>query len=115
HQSPYILIHFQYDAEGELSSPQVPTSNTLDLAESKYTTPEQIDRSRQKLEELSVLVPYETLNGTLEEEGGLLARIEEEETYQQLPDQEPLSQYEQQPVPQQAYAPELFRQQLAER
>jgi signal transduction histidine kinase len=42
--SPYILLHFQLGPDGALTSPQVPTGNMRDLAEShRYTTSERIE------------------------------------------------------------------------
>ena len=37
-----ILLHFQFDPQGRLTSPQVPLSNMRDLAEARYTTQEKV-------------------------------------------------------------------------
>jgi len=49
---PEILLHFQYQPGGVLSSPQVPTGNKRDLAESGYTTHEKIKGAGQRLSRL---------------------------------------------------------------
>jgi len=51
--SPLIRLHFQYDAEGQLTSPQAPQANALDLAEARYVSHERIVAARATLEELS--------------------------------------------------------------
>ncbi len=54
--SPYILLHFQLGPDGELTSPQVPTDNMLDLAEAGYATHENVLEARQHLEELKDII-----------------------------------------------------------
>ena len=51
-ESPYVLLHFQFDAAGNVSSPQAPTSNDRDLAEAKYTAHERVVTATQRLEQL---------------------------------------------------------------
>lgn len=51
--SPLIRLHFQYGPDGRLSSPQVPSGNMRDLAETRYLRPEQIETSSQRLDQLS--------------------------------------------------------------
>ena len=60
-QSPYVLLHFQYGPGGELTSPQVPAGNMRDVAESGYTTHEQIEVALAKLEALEQLADHESL------------------------------------------------------
>lgn len=51
--SPLVLLHFQFDPEGKLTSPQVPTGNELDLAEgAQITTWQEVATSRERLCEL---------------------------------------------------------------
>jgi len=51
--SPHVLLHFQFDAEKTLTSPQVPAGNMRDLAEAGgYRRHEAIETSRQRLTEL---------------------------------------------------------------
>lgn len=54
--SPWILVHFQAAPDGLLTSPQVPTGNMRDLAESAYTTHESIDEAARRLAELRRLL-----------------------------------------------------------
>jgi len=49
---PSILLHFQFDSEGALTSPQVPTGNMRDLAEARYTSHEKIREAARRLDEL---------------------------------------------------------------
>ncbi len=51
-QSSNILIHFQLDPENRFTSPQVPLSNMRDLAESRYTTHDKINKFEHHLVEL---------------------------------------------------------------
>jgi len=57
----YILLHFQFEPDGLLSSPQVPTSNMRDLAEEGYTTPEKIQTAARLLGELAHRVDRDKL------------------------------------------------------
>src|SRR5580704_13140295 len=41
--SPQIRLHFQYGPDGRLSSPQVPSGNMRDLAESRYLSTVKIE------------------------------------------------------------------------
>jgi hypothetical protein len=50
--SPEVLLYFQFGQDGELTSPQVPTGNMRDLAETGYTTHERIEAAAQRLAEL---------------------------------------------------------------
>ena len=68
---PEILLHFQYEPGGLVTSPQVPTGNKRDLAESGYTTHEKIKSAGRKLaqlrrvleqEQLAVLLPNDDRN-----------------------------------------------------
>lgn len=51
-----ILLHFQIDPDGQMSSPQVPEGNMRDLAETGYTTRERIQISQARLAELASLL-----------------------------------------------------------
>jgi signal transduction histidine kinase len=50
--SPEVLLHFQIGPDGKMTSPQAPTGNERDMAESAYVTPAQIDASAALLAEL---------------------------------------------------------------
>jgi signal transduction histidine kinase len=63
--SPQIRIHFQYGPDGRLSSPQVPSGNMRDLAESRYLLPETIERASGRLSELGRLVTSKDLIAAL--------------------------------------------------
>ncbi len=71
--SPQICLHFQYGPDGRLSSPQVPSGNMRDLAESRYLASERIDRSAERLGELAHLVSRECLAAALTTDDPLLA------------------------------------------
>lgn len=49
---PGILLHFQIGHDGQLTSPQVPSSNMRDLAELRYTTAERIGIYAARLDRL---------------------------------------------------------------
>jgi len=49
----HVHVYFQLGPDGKLSSPEVPTGNMRDLAESGYLTHEQIEASAARLAELS--------------------------------------------------------------
>lgn len=53
---PFIRLHFQIEPDGTITSPQVPTGNLLDLAESKLEMVSQIARSESALAQLKVLI-----------------------------------------------------------
>ena len=54
--SSNILLHFQFAPNGQLSSPQVPTGNMRDLAETGYLESEQIMAAESRLKILRNLV-----------------------------------------------------------
>jgi signal transduction histidine kinase len=54
--SPWVLLHFQFGPDGALTSPQVPTANMRDLAETGYTTHEAIEASAARLATFTRLV-----------------------------------------------------------
>ena len=58
---PEVLLHFQYQPGGALTSPQVPTGNKRDLAESGYTTHEKIKNAGRKLTQLRRVLEHEQL------------------------------------------------------
>jgi len=47
--STNILLHFQFDPEGRLTSPQVPEGNQRDLAEAQFTTHERVEAAAARL------------------------------------------------------------------
>ena len=58
---PYIRVHFQYAADGEWTSPQVPTSNFREVAESLPTASDRILSCSIELDKLRESVSWESL------------------------------------------------------
>lgn len=58
---PHIVLHFQYDEEGKISSPQVPQGGDLRVAQDGCATPERLASWSSRLKELQSLVPWESL------------------------------------------------------
>lgn len=54
--SPRVRLHFQFEPDGHLTSPQVPEGNMRDLAESRFIAPERLEASVRRLDELRRLV-----------------------------------------------------------
>ncbi|HVR73958.1 MAG TPA: HAMP domain-containing sensor histidine kinase [Planctomycetota bacterium] len=79
---PHILLHFQLDARGRLSSPQVPMGEERVLAQNGCTTLDRVDAAASRLAELEKLVGRDTLLSALGNEplscppGDLLPRRE---------------------------------------
>jgi signal transduction histidine kinase len=63
--SPYTLLHFQLGPDGEMKSPQAPTGNMRDLAETAYTTHEKIIAADARLQELRKITSRDTLLSAL--------------------------------------------------
>lgn len=61
----YIKLHFQRLADGSIVSPQVPTGNMRDLAESAYVESQSVIDAEDRLHTLAALItrPAETLGG----------------------------------------------------
>ncbi|MHC4661168.1 MAG: sensor histidine kinase [Planctomycetota bacterium] len=59
--TPFIKLHFQFAQGGSISSPQVPTGNMRDLAESRYVNFSRIDAARQNLETLRKRLDFAAL------------------------------------------------------
>ena len=51
-RSPQTRLHFQFGPDGRLSSPQVPSGNMLDHAETGYLSPELLDKASRRLADL---------------------------------------------------------------
>ncbi len=56
-----VLLHFQFGPAGELTSPQAPTGNMLDLAESGYTPYEKVEQATRRLSRLKALLTRDAL------------------------------------------------------
>ena len=64
----HVRVYFQFGPGGELTSPQVPTGNMRDIAESGYLTHEQVEAAAAKLEEFGGRVRGHELLALLPEE-----------------------------------------------
>lgn len=64
-QSPSIRIHFQVEPNGNVTSPQAPTGNMRDLAESMYVTPDNVMLSTATLVDLQRTVAWDELRNHL--------------------------------------------------
>lgn len=62
---PQVLLHFQFEPDGALTSPQVPTGTMRALAERGYTTREKIEAAARRLAEFQALVGKEALLAAL--------------------------------------------------
>lgn len=60
-REPFITLHFQIDESGRLSSPQVPTSNHRDLAESTVLSAATIVGCNMVLERVEALIDVEAI------------------------------------------------------
>ncbi len=72
-REPFITLHFQVDESGRLSSPQVPTSNHRDLAESTVLSGETIRGCNIVLERIESLIDVEAIRSQVIEEEQRLA------------------------------------------
>jgi signal transduction histidine kinase len=59
--SPYVLLHFQVNPDGSVTSPQAPLGKQLALAESNGASPANIDLSNRRLNTLQTGLPYDKL------------------------------------------------------
>jgi signal transduction histidine kinase len=59
--SPYILLYFQIDPDGKVTSPQAPTGNVRKIAEARYTSAAEIERAQKRLSEVEALVKNPTV------------------------------------------------------
>ncbi len=62
---PGVLVHFQFEPDGELTSPQVPTGTNLELAVPNHVEQRVVGECRHRLERVAALV----------DRAGLLARL----------------------------------------
>ncbi len=67
--TPLIRLHFQYEADGGVSSPQVPTESWRDFAEAQhFTTFERIQAYSRELKALKASLHWSDLNAVLPDE-----------------------------------------------
>lgn len=65
-REPFITLHFQIDSAGQLSSPQVPTSNHRDLAESTLLTSEEIRSCGTALDHIASILDVPAIRAQVE-------------------------------------------------
>ncbi len=63
--SPYILLHFQVDPDGKVTSPQAPAGDVRNVAQARYVTADDIRRAEQRVAEVAKLVKFDDLVATL--------------------------------------------------
>jgi signal transduction histidine kinase len=91
-RSEIVRIHFQVDASGVWSSPQAPTGNLRDLAESNGHDPVDLDRRQARLVELStVFVPDELACAQVASESAVGALVNQALTPEKLAEVGPLA------------------------
>ena len=76
HRSPHVLLHFQVNPDGTITSPQVPQSNMRDVAESQFTSHEDIIAAQERLTSLTQSMTRDTLLAALPPELTPLQRVE---------------------------------------
>ncbi len=59
--SPNILVHFQFEPDGRLTSPQLPIGSNKELAVPQHTTAEAVDTTRAQLARVAALVDRQKL------------------------------------------------------
>ncbi len=81
--SPYILLHFQFAPDGELTSPKVPTGNMRDIAEAGHMTQGEIETAARLLAALRGAVNADSLMSLLPAERSLAGLPGQMESVQQ--------------------------------
>ncbi len=71
-KSAFTIVHFQFDPNGKLSSPQVPEGNMRDLAESQYIQPKTVDSGEKLLDKLKKIVNHSRLFELLKQKGEIV-------------------------------------------
>ena len=59
--SPYVLVHFQFEPDGQLTSPRVPNDRNFKLAVPEHLAKETVDQARAQLAQVQALVDRRTL------------------------------------------------------
>ncbi len=76
-REPFITLHFQVDSQGRLSSPQVPTGNHRDLAESTVLDAGEIEGCSSVLDQIASTIDVPTLRARVRAAEGDLAMTPE--------------------------------------
>lgn len=63
----FLKLHFSFDGNGELTSPQVPTGNSLDVAEMRHVSSDRVQTYRERLETFVSRVSADEIRRTLGE------------------------------------------------
>ncbi len=61
----FLRLHFSFDGNGELTSPQVPTGNSLDVAEMRHVSSERVRTYRERLDEFAARVSANAIRDVL--------------------------------------------------
>lgn len=102
-QSEYFPLHFQINAENQITSPQVPHGNWRDLAESQYALAESIAQKEPLLHHVTGLLGPKNIEACLSAtEANLAGIIESESLYWQQSADMPAAPKSEQPAPQQS-------------
>jgi signal transduction histidine kinase len=64
-RSPYVLLHFEWDSSGRLTSPQIPQGQERDFALQYYLTEPDLARSAERMERLSATLGRTRLESLL--------------------------------------------------
>ena len=59
--SPHILVYFQFEPDGRLTSPRVPPGSNADLAVPQHISEEAVGKARRQLDHLATIVDREKL------------------------------------------------------
>ena len=65
--SDQIVVHFQFEPDGDLTSPQAPKGNMRDLAETRYISGADVERAQQRLALIAQITKREELIAMLPE------------------------------------------------
>ncbi len=82
-RSEHIRLHFEIDAQGRWSSPQVPEGNELDLAQGSYGLDAEVIERRAELEALRSRIDPARLAGRLAAGEGALVSLSDQSWIQQ--------------------------------
>lgn len=85
---PGIRLHFQFDAAGRLTSPQVPEGNLRDLAETSWTTAEAINQRSADLQLVAGMITRDDLLTAMKGQPPATRIAESEELLDRLEKQE---------------------------
>lgn len=59
--SPYVLVHFQFEPDGQITSPQVPTRGNFELAVPTHIAEKTVRQAQSRLKQVERLLDRETL------------------------------------------------------